>query len=698
MELAEAAILVDVALVLELAGWLMPHLGTVLQALAVVPLAALAWRRRPRAVVLGTGAGALLAFLVGVMGPGITVICSGVAVQIIGAGLRRGWGPGRITLTSLAAVGAPLAGITVGALALLPRLRALSLAQIRLDWRGLARVLQWLHAPPALISAGGTFVGWSITHWWAVIPVVVLAFITWVALCAYLFAVPVLRRLAEAVPVPGDGHEPRPGGPAPGPGEAGGPPEPVPVHLDGVSYRYPGATIDALAQVSLTVAPGSFVAVVGPNGSGKSTLARLLAGRLDPVSGVLRRPGDAGLGRVGGTATVAQRPESQVIGVRVADDVAWGLAPGSGVDPGPLLERVGLGGLEDRETTTLSGGQLQRLAVAAALARRPSLLVADEATAMLDPVGRRELTALLGDLARRQGIATVLVTHHPDEAGQADQVVHLEHGRVRDVRPGEGGPRPGKVGLGARVALGGDGNGSRPARGGDASAAAIALEDVGHVYAPRSPWAHRALAGVDLAVAPGEAVLVVGPNGSGKSTLAWILAGLVAPTEGRVLGGPDQARPSEVGIAFQHARLQVVRPTVGRDVAWGTDLDHDGVCEALEAVGLDPAEVLDRRPDSLSGGQLRRVALAGLLARRPAVVVLDEPLAGLDQEGAATLTAVLRRLRAEHQIATIVVSHDLEDPAGLADRLVVLEAGRVVADRVLAPDSGAGDPSRAERR
>ena len=163
---------------------------------------------------------------------------------------------------------------------------------------------------------------------------------------------------------------------------------PLPARLRDVRYRYPGAASDALRGVSLDLAAGELVALLGDNGSGKSTLARILAGR-PPTSGEISRPGSAGLGRAGGTAMVMQHPETQILGVRVADDVVWGLHDAAGVDVAGLLETVGLSGMDERETSTLSGGELQRLAVAAALARRPRLLISDESTAMVDAEGRQ---------------------------------------------------------------------------------------------------------------------------------------------------------------------------------------------------------------------------------------------------------------------------------------------------------------------
>lgn len=209
----------------------------------------------------------------------------------------------------------------------------------------------------------------------------------------------------------------------------------------------------------------------------------------------------------------------------------------------------------------------------------------------------------------------------------------------------------------------------------------IELRGVGHVYSPRTPWARRALSDVDLDVGLGQGVLVVGANGSGKSTLAWILAGLTLPTEGTatVDGQPIDGSGSKVAISFQHARLQLFRPTVAADVGWGRGVEAEDVEPALLSVGLDPEEVGARRIDELSGGQQRRVALAGLLARRPELLILDEPFSGLDHEGRDTLIGVLGRLRA-NGLAVVVVSHDYEDAEEYADRVVALEDGRVTMD------------------
>jgi energy-coupling factor transport system ATP-binding protein len=178
----------------------------------------------------------------------------------------------------------------------------------------------------------------------------------------------------------------------------------------------------------------------------------------------------------------------------------------------------------------------------------------------------------------------------------------------------------------------------------------------------------------------GDGLLIHGGNGSGKSTLAWILAGLLTPSEGTVTldGGPLSIAESHTAMAFQHARLQLLRPTVGEDVRFGLEIDDAAVDQALSDVGLDPDRFRGRRIDELSGGEQRRVALAGVIARRPRVLVLDEPLAGLDAPSREALVQVIRAL--PEGLTTIIVTHDTEDADRIADRALVLGEGKITAD------------------
>jgi energy-coupling factor transport system ATP-binding protein len=372
-----------------------------------------------------------------------------------------------------------------------------------------------------------------------------------------------------------------------------------------------------------------------------------------------------------------------VLGVRARDDVVWGLPPTPRPDVGALLARVGLAGFEERETAGLSGGELQRLAIAACLAREPRLLISDEATAMIDGPGRAEVVALLESLAAA-GITVIHVTHREAEAAKADSAILMLAGRLVPSPPTErqgaptprAGLRPGREEPSAAGTRPNEPEWSRRPR-----RSFLRVRELGYVYANGTPWARRALEGIDLDLRRGEGIVVTGDNGSGKSTLAWILAGLLVPTEGEVLieGQPVVAGTGAVGISFQHARLQLIRPTVLSDVAYGADKDR--ATAALRSVGLDPLTMGPRRVDELSGGEQRRVALAGLLVRDPVLLVLDEPYAGLDDEARAGLAAILARLRDEREMATVVVSHDLDNAELLGDRLVTLEAGRVAGER-----------------
>ena len=669
-ELAEAAILGDLGLVLEVIGWFAPF-GGAFQALAIMPFAVLSSRHRLRAGVVAVVSAASVAFIVGGVGIVLQTFLAGTVGIAIGTTHRRRWSPAASVGVTMVVAGLPIAVVTVVIDWISPGFRRLSFAQARIILRDVQHLLGSVGESRPSHSLGVAF-DWVVAHWWFTIPVAELLVIGVVAaVCLRLR--PFLRIVAASA------LGPYTGGVSEREGDRSLPVLPVPARFESVSYRYPGAPSDALVGVDLTVAPGRLLAVVGRNGSGKSTLVRVLAGRLEPTAGRVERPGRPGYGERGGTAIIFQRPESQVLGVRVRDDLAWGLAPGEAPAPAELLGLVGLEGMEDRETSTLSGGQLQRLAIAAALARRPALLVSDESTAMVDADGREEIVALLERL-RGEGLAVVHVTHRRAETGVADVVLEMAEGRAVPLSPARSdGPRP-EVRGAAPCPPAAD----EPAWARLRRERLVRLRGVGYVYAAGTPWSRRALSGCDLDVERGEGIVVTGANGSGKTTLAWILGGLMAPTEGLALIGPERldAAPARVAVSFQHARLQLMRATVLRDVAIGAD--EGAARAALAEVGLDPDEFGPRRVDDLSGGEQRRVALAGLLVRRPELLVLDEPYAGLDDEARLALAVVLRNLRRHYGISTVVVSHDLDNAEMLGDRVVRLEGGRILAEEVLA--------------
>lgn len=211
------------------------------------------------------------------------------------------------------------------------------------------------------------------------------------------------------------------------------------------------------------------------------------------------------------------------------------------------------------------------------------------------------------------------------------------------------------------------------------SLVAVEIRSVGHVYGEGTPWAHRALHDIDLELLVGERCLVVGSNGSGKSTLAWILAGLIEPSEGSATidGAPLVNKRSDVGLLVQQARLQLLRPTVGEELA-AFDANRGHQLSALFDMGFELGD-LKRRIDDLSIGQQRRVALAAQLARRPRLLVLDEPMAGLDRSGRAALIEAVATLPGETTVVT--VTHDMAESAPLGTRIIEMSEGRLLADR-----------------
>jgi energy-coupling factor transport system ATP-binding protein len=224
----------------------------------------------------------------------------------------------------------------------------------------------------------------------------------------------------------------------------------------------------------------------------------------------------------------------------------------------------------------------------------------------------------------------------------------------------------------------------------------IQVQNLSYTYAPDTPLARTALRDVNLEIDRGWRIGISGPSGSGKSTLVQHLAGLLEPTSGQVLldGVPAhehsptaRTRRGRIGLAFQQPEDQIFEKSVFREVAFGPGnlgLDaarvNQQVSWALEMVGLDQAEFEGRVPLTLSGGEMRRVALAGILAMQPDVLILDEPTAGLDPQGWRDLLGRICAWQEETGLTLIVVSHDLDQLARVVDRMVLLKSGQIVVD------------------
>jgi energy-coupling factor transport system ATP-binding protein len=657
VELAHASVMAALCAATAIVAVVVPFAAGI-SLLGTVPMGLLVYRFRVRVLISATVAGATIAFLIAGMGGFMTVINCAYIGLLIGLILRRGKGTPTVLAVGVIA-GALFGAVVVGALAVLARLRHLIFESMTANVDGIAaamtRIPDWWWLPDMDDLAERLKSGFAtaLDYWplllggWSVVIITVVMLIGWWALSQVitrLVVIPDVHKLNTAADA--------------------GPAAPVPVTLTDVRFRYPASDRDALGPVSLTIEPGEHVAVTGPNGSGKSTLMLVLAGR-DVSSGTVERPGSPGLGRMGGTAVILQHPESQVLGTRVADDVVWGLPPGASTDVQQLLTEVGLDGLAERDTGGLSGGELQRLAVAAALAREPSLLIADEVTSMVDQDGRDGLMGVLSGLTQHHRMSLVHITHYENEADSADRSIDLtgKGGAGDNTEMVETASAPAAT---APV---------RPRR----EDPVLELIDVNHEYGSRTPWATTALRDINFVVHEGDGVLIHGLNGSGKSTLAWIMAGLTVPTSGSCLldDAPVCDQVGAVALSFQAARLQLLRSRVDVEVASAAGFsprDRARVVEALATVGLD-ASLADRRIDQLSGGQMRRVVLAGLLGRSPRALILDEPLAGLDAASARGLLRLLEDLRRNAGLTVIVISHDFSGLEDLCPRILHLHGG-----------------------
>ena len=472
----------------------------------------------------------------------------------------------------------------------------------------------------------------------------------------------------------------------------------------------------AIDGVSLDIEKGSFVSVVGMNGSGKSTLAKCLNGLIVPTDGEvvideLDTKEEKNLWEVRKrVGMVFQNPDNQIVSSIVEDDVAFG-PENIGVDPQEIrqrvdnaLKRVDMYDCKDKGAHMLSGGQKQRIAIAGAIAMKPQCIVFDEPTAMLDPRGRAQVMEIIRDL-NSEGITTILITHFMEEAAQAERIIVMKDGKLlNDAAPDKifkntrliqqaGLELPIEQQLLGRTLHNINHKKDKKQKTKISESLAIDCSDLRYVYNPGMPGETVALDGIDLQIRSGEVCGIVGHTGSGKSTLLQHLNGLIKPTSGSiVVDGQNITDGStkmvdirkKVGLVFQYPEYQLFEETVGKDVAFGPknlgitgeEIDRR-VEEAIELVGLDYEKIKEASPFELSGGMKRRVAIAGVIAMNPSVLILDEPTAGLDPKAHREILAMVRQIHENRNITIIFVSHNMGDIAEMSDKVVVLNKGRV---------------------
>jgi energy-coupling factor transport system ATP-binding protein len=482
-------------------------------------------------------------------------------------------------------------------------------------------------------------------------------------------------------------------------------------------------------ELSLTVRPGEVVLVAGPSGCGKSTLIRAINGLIPhaypgELGGVVRVEGrpttELRLREIAQTVgTVLQDPAKQIVGATVEAELAFGPEnlglPRDEIRAriGTVIERAGIGGLSGRETSALSGGERQLLAVAGILMMQPRLYVVDEPLANLDPATAARLLRILRSLAD-EGHAIVIVEHRVEEALdlEPDRVLYIEDGRERYHGPVGGFLRvadPDAVKLPFEVVL------ARVRDAADRPPAGTggfgSLDDVAASGSPASPGPagesprleyrgvragygeREVLRGIDASLGRREVVAVLGPNGSGKTTLFRTAMRLLEPTAGAVLvdGRPAAERTvaelaTVFGYVFQSPSQMLFARTVREELLFGpVNLGRDPavfdalVDDVLRRTSLIDLEgILDRPPLTLSFGQQKRLALAIALALQPPTLILDEPSAGQDHRTARRFMGEVAAIPGLESL--YLVTHDVDLALTHADRILLLREGHVVAD------------------
>ena len=439
---------------------------------------------------------------------------------------------------------------------------------------------------------------------------------------------------------------------------------------------------------------------------------------------------------------VFQNPDNQIIASVVDEDVAFG-PENIGVPTESIIERVerslkmvGMTKYKKHSPNKLSGGQKQRVAIAGVMAMEPKCIILDEPTAMLDPDGRADVLRAVHTLNREKGITVILITHYMEEVVDSDYVYVMEKGKVFM----EGKPREifkdvellkehsldvpqvtllahelrkaglnlpecvltrkelvealTNLGMKKASALTEDKTVSA-SQNDDEKKNVLILDHVSYKYSPNTAYEVKALDDVSLSLKEGEFIGIIGHTGSGKSTLVQHLNGLEKATEGTIYyNGQDiydkdfdiKDLRTQVGMVFQYPEHQLFETTVFKDVQYGPKnqgLDEkEQIKRAYEALGLVklPEELYLASPFELSGGQKRRAAIAGVIAMKPAVLILDEPTAGLDPKGRDDILGLISDMHKKRNDTVILVSHSMEDVANYVDRIIVMDAGRPAFD------------------
>lgn len=511
------------------------------------------------------------------------------------------------------------------------------------------------------------------------------------------------------------------------------------IQIENIHYRPvsgAGEQREILRGITLEIKSGSFVAIIGENGSGKTTLINHINGILLPTEGKVIVNGmdttqPENIRKIRSlVGMVFQNPSNQIVSSTVEEDVAFGLEnnnlPTSEIKKlvSDQLEITGLTDEAKRPPHLLSGGQIQRLALAGVLARKPEVILLDEPTSMLDPAARDVFLQRLFVL-RDQGKTIVYVTHHLQEIIHADQVIVLHEGQVKlsgspwdvfsrdDILREIGLDIPETIKLADRfrsfgwdIPKGilsaqdlmshlpdyyGEKNLRTPKLERRVGENLITARSVHYTYLAGTPLAQPALKGADLDVAAHSVHGIAGTNGSGKSTLLQHLNGILRPEKGTVHVGDLLLEDPEtrlrdvirkVGLVFQNPEVQFFEVFVGDEIAYGpkqlglSDI-RSRVKAAMTLVGLDFELFKDRRLETLSGGEKRKAALASTLVLDQDIILFDEPTAGMDPRARQGVLGLFTRL-SEAGKTIVIASHQLDELAHVSEDLSLMASGRVI--------------------
>ena len=492
----------------------------------------------------------------------------------------------------------------------------------------------------------------------------------------------------------------------------------------------------AVKDIDFLADKGEMIAILGRNGSGKSTFARHLNGLLAPHEGTVII-GGRDLTKVSGLTAIRrqvgmvfQNPDNQIVGNTLAEDIGFGLE-NLGIEShdiwdkiDEMLELTGLAAYKYSNTSRISGGQKQRLAIASAMAMSPECIVLDEATSMLDPQGAKDMLNLVLKLNREKKITVIMVTHKISEALMTDRVYILDNSRlVAHGVPGDvlsdverlktygleipvrmkneaGIPidicseyKKKQLQICQKVGPAADhiidhGNTLK-----DLKKCIVELQKVSYSYVNGNET-FKALSNIDLKIYEGQVLAVIGQTGSGKSTLLQMINKLIVPQCGKVYLYETDVQSvrnikeirRRIGYVFQFPESQLFESTVLKDVMYGPinfgmskSEAEQSARNALKLVGV-PEKYEDYSPFELSGGLKKRVAIAGILAYEPDILILDEPACGLDGESKEQLWNLIRTLNREKNVTIILVSHDMEDVYEMSERVLLMDHGKVVYD------------------